>query len=76
MPRANGKYLLFITQDKESVDLSILTGYELRENKVFPLDFSPGVVRFDRYEGSNATTFLNEVRLAVGHVNDIHSRAS
>jgi hypothetical protein len=43
MPRVGAKYVLFLTHDFQSRDdggndFNLLTGYELREGKVFPLD--------------------------------------
>jgi hypothetical protein len=55
MPRVGGKYVLFLTHDFQSLDdggndFNILTGYELREGKVLPLD--------DTLPGHPITTYL------------------
>ena len=63
MPRVGGKYVLFLK--KVDQDFDLLTAYELRGGKVMPLDYSPGVVHFDRYNGSEITVFLNDVRDAI-----------
>ncbi len=41
MPRVGGRYLLFLTAIAQSLDYTILTGYELGEKNVSPLDSSP-----------------------------------
>ena len=63
MPRVGSMYLLFLS--KTESNCQIITGYELRAGFVAPLD-SSGVVNFDRYRGWSETTFLDEVRAAVG----------
>ena len=62
MPRVGRRYVLFLERDGQ--DYCILTGYELRAGRVFPLD-SSGVVHFDRYSNSDQETFLDEVRATV-----------
>ena len=42
----------------------LLTAYELREGKVFPLDYTGGR-NFDNYKGRGETAFLNEIRSSV-----------
>ncbi len=70
MPRVGCKYTLFLTHDfllkgyREEQEFRILTGYELREGYVFPLDRS-GVVNFDAHKDEDETTFLNKVRDAI-----------
>ena len=46
MPQVGCRYLLFLEQVNSEVEFRILTGYELREGRVFPLDESSGVVHF------------------------------
>ena len=62
MPRAGRKYLFFLTRNEQGC--RILTGYELRTGRVFPLD-SSGVVNFDAYRNADQNTFLNEVRSSI-----------
>lgn len=66
MPLVGCQYLLFLTYDQEA-GFAILTGYELREGQVFPLD-KPGVGHpFTKYQGASETSLLNEVRAAVAN---------
>jgi len=55
MPRVGLRYVLFLT------DSQILTGYELREGKVHPLDDLPNLYT---YENADETTFLKQLRTA------------
>jgi hypothetical protein len=65
MPEVGKQYLLFITKSDESRDDDILTGYEIRDGVIYPLD-NPGTGHpITIREGSDATSFLNEVRAAV-----------
>jgi hypothetical protein len=61
-PRLGGKYILFLKTSDEPQLFNILTAYELQGNRIQPLDYSPGVVGFDRYSGRDAKAFINEVR--------------
>lgn len=62
MPLEGRKYLFFLTRNEQ--DCRILTGYELRSGRVFPLD-SSGVVNFDAYRNADETNFINEVRASI-----------
>ncbi len=65
MPEVGKQYLLFITKSDGKGDYSILTGYEIRDGIIHPLD-NPGTGHpITTREGSDATSFLNEVRAAV-----------
>jgi len=39
-----------------------LTGYLIGDGRIEPLDYSPGVVGFERYSGANANAFIEEIR--------------
>jgi hypothetical protein len=65
MPRVGRRYVLFLTHNQQEQDFNILTGYELREGRVFPLDSSPGVVHFESYTNANEDGFLNELLAAI-----------
>ena len=52
MPQVGLRYVLFLT------DSQILTGYELREGKVYPLDDLPNL---RTYENADETTFLKQL---------------
>jgi hypothetical protein len=55
MPQVGLRYVLFLT------NAQILTGYELREGKVYPLDDLPNL---HTYENADETTFLTQLHTA------------
>ena len=67
MPSIGGRYLFFLRRTGQEGVYVILTGYELRAGKVFPMD---GVAAFEErklpqfatYEGVEETVFLTTVR--------------
>src|SRR5690349_17945964 len=61
MPEVGLRYVLFLTNARGQSDFQILTGYELREGKVYPLDDLPNLYT---YENADETTFLNQLRTA------------
>jgi hypothetical protein len=65
MPRKGRRYLLFLRRN-EAETFSIITGYELRNGKVLPLDGlskkNPQLSRHAAYAGVDETAFLNQVR--------------
>ena len=64
-----GRYVLFLKSNGEGQDFSIVTGYELRDGTVFPLDGARSAngaqLPFDVYRGTNEINFLTSVRDAV-----------
>lgn len=69
MPRISRRYLFFLKYiDQEN--FSILTGYELRAGRVFPIDGASveggEKTVFDIYMDSDETSFLKTVRDAIG----------
>lgn len=66
-PSINSKYLFFLTKTKEN-GYKILTGYELKEGKVFALDgartFRRNVEKtvFDNHNGRDYKSFINEIK--------------
>lgn len=65
MPKVGGRYVLFLGED-ENEGFNILTGYELRGGKVFPLDgVDPAdgskLPNFAEHEGADEAVFLNRV---------------
>lgn len=67
MPRIGGKYLFFLKHYERGNDYALLTAYELKEGRVYPLDgfnAHEKVVEspFDVYEGADEKSFLNQVR--------------
>src|SRR5918911_3529852 len=81
MPRIGRKYILFLQRadhflerKEQEPTLLILTGYELRAGRVFPLDGVEGdnthrgghkLPQFAAYEDADATTFLKSVKEAI-----------
>ncbi|MGI8734808.1 MAG: hypothetical protein ACR2LM_16060 [Pyrinomonadaceae bacterium] len=61
MPRVGRRYLLFLKQTDTDYDL--LTGYELRAGKVFPLD--EGTPNFGRYHNIGEADFIKEVEQSI-----------
>lgn len=68
MPRVGRRYVLFLRHD-DGESFNIITGYELREGRVFPLDHaavgqgkSKQFANYERYSGADETMFLTEVR--------------
>ncbi|MGA9997131.1 MAG: hypothetical protein WBP93_17065 [Pyrinomonadaceae bacterium] len=57
-----GRYLLFLKCTEQPTDFLLLTAYELRGGRVYPID---DVTRHAVYKGSDETTFLNTVRKAI-----------
>lgn len=68
MPQVGCRYVLFLKHNDDGQNFSIITGYELRAGHVYALDGvkgsykSPQFVEYERYEGSNETLFLQELR--------------
>lgn len=71
MPRAQRQYLFFLRSQSETDSFQIITGYELRAGRVYPLDGvdlpedGRTLPQFARYEGVEVATFLEEVRRAL-----------
>jgi hypothetical protein len=62
MPRVGRRYLLFLKGDVDQ-DFQIITGYELRNGLVFPLDKSTSSdTNFDIFKNSEEGFVLNKVR--------------
>lgn len=57
MPKTGLRYVLFLNEEES--DFTILTGYELRNGKVYPLDELPNLLT---YESSDELIFLSELR--------------
>jgi hypothetical protein len=62
LPLPNAQYVLFLKTTDEERLFDILTGYQILDGRIAPLDESPGVVHFERYSGSDARAFLDEIR--------------
>ena len=62
MPEVGHRYVFFLKRVDED-SLSIITGYELRDGVVHPLD--EGASQFMAYDGTDETSFLNLVRKGI-----------
>lgn len=62
MPQVGRRYVLFLTNPLGQSDFQILSGYELRDGKVYRLDDLPN---FYRYENADEVTLLSELRSRV-----------
>ncbi|HKS27605.1 MAG TPA: hypothetical protein VJS44_07285 [Pyrinomonadaceae bacterium] len=59
MPRVGRRYVLFLKCTDEAGVFNLLTGYELRAGKVFPLDEPK---QFSIYQNVDEDPFINEVK--------------
>jgi hypothetical protein len=64
MPRIGRQYVLFLKYNDQGEDYHIVTGYELRNERVFPLDMGEP---FSIYKDADTGTFLNTVHQAVAN---------
>ncbi len=62
MPRIGRRYVFFLKRNNHEQDFHLLTGYELGDNKVFPLDSHP---KFDIHNEADETAFLDKLRAAI-----------
>jgi len=72
MPRVGSRYVLFLTHlsangGSYENDFHILTGYELRGGKVFPLDKLASKHPINTYAGADEASFLRELSSALAH---------
>lgn len=66
LPRVGSRYVLFLRRNDVGDDFSVLTAYELRSGRVFPLDAAGDnrndKLPFDEYRGYEENNFLSKVR--------------
>jgi hypothetical protein len=78
MPRKGRRYLLFLKKIDQDDDFSILTAYELRGEKIVPLDGSSQQgnerLAFDSYKGADVIPFLKIVRDAISETPVVSSK--
>jgi hypothetical protein len=74
LPHRQGRYALFLKYDDLAQAFYIVTGYELRGGKVFPLDGIPKYgsdkhpfASYSKYLNADETTFLADLREAIIH---------
>lgn len=73
MPRPMRQYVLFLTRNNEDQSYRIVTGYELRDGRIFPLDSTTSSeTDFDAYINMNEATFFKQLDTAIA----AHSPAS
>jgi hypothetical protein len=69
MPLVGRQYVLFLKRVDQGQDFSLVTGYELRDQRVVPLDGANTEkgekLPFDNYKGTDASVFLNTVRATI-----------
>lgn len=66
MPLIGRRYVLFLSGRKPA-GFTVLTGYEIHEGKVSPID-NPGVGHpFTKYDGADEQSFLEELRVALAN---------
>jgi hypothetical protein len=68
MPRVGARYVLFLKSNGDGEDYTIVTGYELREGSVLPLDgagHGSTALPFDVYNGVSEVDFLASLRDAI-----------
>lgn len=58
MPRVGKQYALFLTKPDQSLNYRILTAYELKGGKVYPID---DINVFQKYKGTNLTSFIEDL---------------
>jgi hypothetical protein len=63
MPRVGKRYLLFLTRTDSEQAFDIMTGYELRAGKIFPLDEAGD--KFELYKGVDEADFFNTLQEAI-----------
>ena len=61
MPRVGQRYVLFLTNTNEEPNLQIITGYELREGKVYSLDNPPNTLKHENVDELNFLSKLREI---------------
>lgn len=67
MPRQGRQYLFFLKRNEERENYTILTAYEFRAGKVFPIDGTVAAIGnrvwpFDTYRGADQPRLLTDVR--------------
>jgi hypothetical protein len=68
LPRVSRRYVLFLTYEFSGVNtesLNILTGYEVRDGRVFPLDKLGPKHPINSYKGADEASFLNDLAKAL-----------
>jgi hypothetical protein len=72
MPRQGRQYLFFLKRNEERENYTILTAYELRAGKVFPIDGTVAAIGnkvwpFDTYKGADKLRLLTDLQHEIAH---------
>lgn len=59
LPLIEGRYVFFLSNAERNLNYNILTGYELKDDTVYPLDKNS---RFERFKGMSEINFIKIVR--------------
>jgi hypothetical protein len=65
MPRPGRRYVLFLKQGADDINPEILTGYELKNAVIEPLDNPSETHPILRYKGAKSDLFLADLRAAI-----------
>ena len=66
MPRRMGRYVLFLTRNSDEPSYHLVTGYELRGGRIFPLDrTTSSETDFDAYINMDEAAFLKQLDAAI-----------
>lgn len=66
MPRVMREYVLFLTRNDEEGTYHLVTGYELRNGRIFPLDkTTSSETDFDAYIDMDEAAFFNQLNTAI-----------
>ena len=75
MPQVGGRYVLFLKRNDQAKDYDIVTGYELREGRVYPLDqTTSNETNFEAHTGSDEASFLNTLQRAIENSSQVGLR--
>ncbi len=64
MPRTGGHYIFFLKYNEQGEDYHIVTAFELRHNRISPLD---DLEKFAIYKGFSKEQFRNAIQEAIAH---------
>lgn len=72
LPQMEKKYVFFLKYNEDGQDYAIITAYELRAGRVFPLDgvnlvgtVEHAYAAYQKYKGADEASFIGDVRNAV-----------
>lgn len=78
MPKTGNKYVLFLTHDfpflgYQNQDFYLITAYEIKAGKIFPLDNPSGGKHplVTTYNGKDAATLLKDLQVAIDNLKNI-----